>query len=440
MISDPRPRVPVVARARVAALVLLVAAAFAVGSCDKVPLTAPSTATIKLYADTPIVPIGGTARITATVIQTGGATVHNGTVVSFTTSLGAMEPSEATTQDGKCTVTFRAGSQSGTAVINAYSGAASTTSSGTTTGGSTGGTTTSTGSGVTLLVGAAAAASVVVTASPSTVPGVGGTSTITATVLDANNNALPGVPVSFSTDIGNLASSTVTTDQSGQASTTLSTYQTSTVTVTAGPKITGTVKVTATPVPTVTIGVPATAPTAGIPAAFTVTAAAGAGGAPITNVTMTIVKNSTQATVATMNLGQPNGAVTVNHTFAQEGTYTVTVIARDASGQTATASVPVTVLAAQPFTLTVTASNGRVGQQISMTAIATAGSGAPSVSTYTWDFGDNTPKVTTSVPVVTHTYTSIPAGFTSWTYTVQVQATGSDGRLGFGSANVVITP
>ncbi len=55
---------------------------------------------------------------------------------------------------------------------------------------------------MTLLVGAAAAASVNVTASPGTVAGTGGTSTITATVFDANNNVLPGVLVSFSTDVG----------------------------------------------------------------------------------------------------------------------------------------------------------------------------------------------------------------------------------------------
>jgi hypothetical protein len=447
MITDPRPRVPVAARARVASLVLLVAAAFAVGSCDKVPLTAPSNATIKLYADTPIVPLGGSAKITATVIQTGGSTVHNGTVVSFTTSLGTMEPLEATTQDGKCTVTFRAGSQSGTAVINAYSGGASTTSTGTTTGGgtggTTGGTTTGSGSGVTLLVGAAAAASVVVTASPGTVPGVGGLSTITATVLDANNNSLPAVPVSFATDIGSVSPPNATTDQTGQASTTLSTYQTATVTVTAGPKITGTVKVTATPVPTVTIGVPATAPTVGIPAAFTVTVAAGSGGAPITNVTMTIVKNNTGATLATMNLGQPNGAVTVNYTFAQEGTYTVTVNARDASGQTATASVPVTVLAAQPFTLTMSATTGRVNNPVTITA--TAPPGSPSIVTYRWNVGGaivGHPDglVETSIPTVTVTYTALPCSASVCTVQLNVTAIGADGRIGFGSTSTTITP
>jgi adhesin/invasin len=449
MITDLRPRIPVAALVRVAALVLLAAAALAAGSCDKVPLTAPSNATIRLFANTPIVPLGGSAQITATVLQSGGVTVHNGTVVSFTTSLGTIEPVDAPTQDGKCTVTFRAGSQSGTATINAYSGAAST-AGGTTAGGGTGGTTGGTtapaaGSGVTLLVGAAAAASVNVTASPGTVPGAGGTSTITATVFDANNNLLPGVLVSFSTDVGSVSPASSTSDQTGQASTTLSTYQTATVTAVAATsganQIKGTAKVAVNPPPTVTIAAPVTAPTVGIPTNFTVTVAPAAGGAPITRATITFV-TSRNVVESTVNLGQPNGATTVAHTFLRDDNYRVTVTATDASGQTVEASVPVTVLAAQPFTLTVTAGNGRIGQAISITAIPTAGSGAPSVSSYTWDFGDGTPKVVTSgsQPVISHTYTSIPAGFTSWTYTVQVQATGSDGRLGFGSVNVTITP
>jgi len=449
MIPDLRPRFSVPARVRVPALVLLAAAGLAAGSCDKVPLTAPSNATIRLFASTPVVSLNGTAEITATVIQGGGVTVHNGTVVSFTTSLGTIVPSDAETKDGKCTVIFRAGTQSGTAVINAYSGGASTSGSTTTGGGTgTGGTTTpAAGSGVTLLVGAAAAASVIVTASPGTVSAAGGEATISATVFDANNNTLPGVAVSFSTDVGSVTPPSATTNQSGLASTTLSTYRTATVTAVAATsganQIKGTATVTVNPLPTVTIGAPTTSPTAGIPASFQVTVAPGAAtgtggavGAPITRATIAFGDGTT------VDLGQPNGTTTVAHTYRTEGTYTVAVTATDASGQTARASVPVTVLAAQPFTLTVTASNGRIGQQISMTAIPTAGSGAPSVSTYTWDFGDNTPRVTTTVPVVSHTYQpgSIPAGFTSWTFTVQVQAVGSDGRLGFGSANVTITP
>jgi hypothetical protein len=435
MIPDLRvPRVLAAVLRRTAAVVAMAAVSLLAG-CDKVPLTAPSNSTITLYSNTQIVPLNGTATVTATIIQTGGSAVHNGTVVSFTSSLGTIEPAEAETKDGKVTVTFHAGTQSGTAVINAHSGGASTTAS-TSTGTTTGTATTSTaaGSGLTLLVGSAAAASVVVTAQPGTVPGKGGSSIITATVLDTNNNALPGVSVSFATDVGQVSPASATTNASGQALTTLTTFQTATVTVTAAAKVTGTTKVTASPQPTVTITAPSTSPTAGIAATFSITAAAGSGGAPITGVTISYGDGKVD------DLGQPNGAATVSHIYRDEGTYIVRVVATDATGQTSQASVPVTVLAAQPFTLTVTASNGRVGASIGMTAIALAGSGAPSITSYTWDFGDGSARVTTTAPATSHVYTSIPGGFTSWTYTVQVTATGSDGRLGFGSTSVTITP
>jgi hypothetical protein len=108
------------------AAVLVGVAALLFSTCNSVPLTAPTNATITLYANTTIVPLNGTAQITATVIQSGGTVVHNGTEVTFSTSLGTIEPTTAETDDGKVTVTFRAGSQPGTATINAYSGAAST--------------------------------------------------------------------------------------------------------------------------------------------------------------------------------------------------------------------------------------------------------------------------------------------------------------------------
>ena len=161
-------------------------------SCEKAPLYAPTGTTIRLTANTQVLAINGTAEITASVLEPGGYAVQNGTMVTFTTSLGTVIPTEVGTTNGKATVIFNAGTQAGTAVINAYSGANSTSGS-TTTG--TGGATTSTGTGVTIVVGAAAANTLVLTASPSSLSQLGGTSVITATVYDTNNNALPGVLV-----------------------------------------------------------------------------------------------------------------------------------------------------------------------------------------------------------------------------------------------------
>ena len=100
-------------------------------------------------------------------------------------------------------------------------------------------------------------------------------------------------------------------------------------------------------------------------------------------------------------------------------------------------SVPIVVFPSVPFTLTVTAASGRVGTPITMTAIPAAG--APAIISYSWDFGDGT-RVTTTVGTVSHIYTSIPSGYTSYPYVVTVTATGVDGRLGIGSTSVTITP
>ena len=74
------------------ALFALVAVALAATACDKVPLTAPSESTITLFATATSVSATGSTDIVATVIEQAGTAVQNGTVVSFTTTLGRIEP------------------------------------------------------------------------------------------------------------------------------------------------------------------------------------------------------------------------------------------------------------------------------------------------------------------------------------------------------------
>lgn len=403
-----------------AAVALLVA-------CDKVPLFAPTGTTIRLYTNTQVLPINGTAEITASVLESGGNPVQNGTVITFTTSLGTVTPVEVGTTNGKATVTFNAGSQSGTALINAFSGSSGTSASATT---GTGGTTTTTGSGVSIVIGAAAATTLVVTTSPSSVSQLGGTVVVTATVLDANNNGLGGVPVSFSTDQGTLSPVTATTTAGGQAQTSLYTSQSSTITVTVGTK-TATAKVTAVAVPTISLSGPTNTPTAGLTTTFTLNVTAGSGSTPIRNVYLDF------GDANNVSLGAASGSVSVPHVYRDSGTFTVTAIATDASGQSTSMSIPVVVFPAVPFTLTVTAASGRVGTPISVTAVPNTG--APAIVSYKWDFGDGT-SVTTTVGTVSHIYTSIPTGYTSYPFVITVTAVGADGRTGIGSTSVTITP
>jgi len=119
MIPEHRlPRLLQAARrgpARCIAVAALLAPLALIGACDKVPLLAPTGTTITLFTSTQLLPLGGSAEVTASVLESGGTPVQNGTVVTFTTSLGSMDPAEARTNGGKVTVRLMAGDRSGTA-------------------------------------------------------------------------------------------------------------------------------------------------------------------------------------------------------------------------------------------------------------------------------------------------------------------------------------
>src|SRR3954471_14707979 len=109
-----------VTRSRSMLAVLLLPLAL-LAACDKVPLLAPTGSVITLFPATTTVPLNGQVTITATVIENGvssggtgtgsgsrtstssrsgnGTPVQNGTLVTFTTSIGRIEPSEARTHN-----------------------------------------------------------------------------------------------------------------------------------------------------------------------------------------------------------------------------------------------------------------------------------------------------------------------------------------------------
>ncbi|HET9370092.1 MAG TPA: hypothetical protein VFO19_07580 [Vicinamibacterales bacterium] len=131
-----------IARPRAAlGLAVLSSLVIGAGGCDDVWLTAPSGTAITLFADTDAVAVNGTAEITAVLIEGGqssddaqsivpgvGTPVHPGTVVSFSTTLGTIEPADVKTGGGgRAVVRFNAGGQAGTATIRAISGPASQT-------------------------------------------------------------------------------------------------------------------------------------------------------------------------------------------------------------------------------------------------------------------------------------------------------------------------
>ncbi|HEY8535836.1 MAG TPA: Ig-like domain-containing protein, partial [Vicinamibacterales bacterium] len=195
-----RDRVPnahvLLAMARAAAAGLL--------ACDKIPLTAPTQSFIQLFATDTSVPPNGSVEIIANVTEQAGTPVQNGTVVTFVTSMGRMDPAEARTHNGKATSRLIADGRSGVATVTAFSGAAESAS-------------------IEIPIGAAAIGSLTVSASPATLPSGGGSVEVTARVSDLGGNPLAGIPVTFSTTAGTVSPAAATTDQTGAARTTLTT-------------------------------------------------------------------------------------------------------------------------------------------------------------------------------------------------------------------------
>ena len=199
-----------------------------------------------------------------------------------------MDPQEAVTSKGQAVVTLRAGTQSGTAEVVAFSGSARTETP------------------ITIQIGGAASAAVTVTANPAIVPWTGGTVTIAASVSDAAGHRSNGVPVSFSTTEGTLAMSQVTTDATGLASTTLNTNVAATVTAT----VSGTVAVCISPAPTIAVTPTTAAPTVGGTTVLSVVTSVAPGGNPISSVTVDFGDG------ASASLGSLTGTASVSHVYS----------------------------------------------------------------------------------------------------------------------------
>ena len=166
------------------------------------PLLAPSGSTITLTSAATALPVNGTTDIIAQVIEAAGTPPQSGTLVTFTTTLGTIQPSQAETErrarDRE--VQRRHGVRHGDHHRDLRRRVGEGTNG-----------------AVKILVGTAAVGRVIVSANPTLVPALGGTSTITAVVIDVNGNPLSSVPVSFSTTTGSLADAFVNADQNGIA-------------------------------------------------------------------------------------------------------------------------------------------------------------------------------------------------------------------------------
>jgi adhesin/invasin len=399
--------------------------ALVVSGCDSSPLLAPTESTISLGASASRAPLNSEVEILATVQENSGTAVQNGTLVTFTTTLGTLQPREATTVRGVARTILQTGSTSGTATINATSGNARTT------GGNTANNTTTAGTNVQILIGAAAASRISVVARPGAVSSSGGTAEIVAAVVDEAGNPVTGVAVSFSTDQGTLSASTATTDSNGEARTRLTTNRESIVTArvgAGGTDRTATVTVRVSAAPSLTVTIPATPPTVGVPFSFTVATAAN------TSLDVTVDFGDGRS----QNLGRVSGEQTVAHTYTSAGTYTIRVTGRDpGTGESTTVTKAVTVGNRAPMNLTVTVSpnNPQVNTVVEFTAALGSGD-TTQIANYEWEIrnssGDLEFTTTTSGNRITRVFT------TTGIRTVRVTADAVDGRSAVAEAQFVV--
>ncbi|CAN5391824.1 hypothetical protein BH23ACI1_BH23ACI1_09940 [soil metagenome] len=351
-------------------------------ACEKMPLLAPTGTVISLFPTATNVALNSEIEIVATLIEQGvaqtpgtgtgtgatgtpsaGTPVHNGTLVTFTSTVGRVEPREARTQNGQVRVKFIAGGQSGTARITAYSGGAVATLDN-------------------LLIGTAAAGRITVTATQQTLGSAGGSTEVLARVENEGGTPLPGVPVTFTTTAGTVNPTSAVTDENGIARTTLSTSTQAVVTARAGAQ-TGDVTVGVTAPLGLSLTVSPNPASAGVPTIFTINLANGAVGR---DAVITFGDGSQQS------LGTLSGSTTVTHIYSSPNTYTATVSATDAGGSRQSQSTAV-IVGALGVTITASSSTPLVGNSVTFTA--NTGATSVPVQRYRWTYDDGTVQETT---------------------------------------------
>jgi hypothetical protein len=311
--------------------------------------------------------------------------VQNGTLVTFTTNIGRIDPRETRTHNGEARVRFYADGQSGTATITAYSGGAS-------------------GKLENLLVGSAAAERIVLSAQ--NLGPNGGSTTVSARVENAAGTALPGVPVTFSTTAGSVNPTSATTDASGVAATVLTSTAQAQITAAAGSKTAQlTVALGLRLIASVTASPQATS--VGTPVTFTVTTGANAN---IASATIFFGDGASRA------LGSFSGSTTASYAYSETGNFNVTVTASDATGTTQSQGTSVTI-GSLPVTLSASPASPTRGAPVTFTV---GGVGSAQVSRYEFSFSDGTVQ-TSSGPQTTKTFDA--AG----THTIRVNVIGIGG-------------
>lgn len=193
-------------------------------SCKKVPFFATEGATLIISSDKAYLKTGGDqAKITIVGFNAEGEAIHDHTQVILQATLGQLNPVEVELMNGRATVDFISGSQSGVAQVTARSGNVEATPN-----------------PLEITIGSAALETLSISASPSAFNEGGGRSQIKVFAFDASGNLLSDIPVILSTTAGTFdrGGGIYMTNIQGMVEDYLQTSQTATVTAASGDKVT----------------------------------------------------------------------------------------------------------------------------------------------------------------------------------------------------------
>jgi hypothetical protein len=299
-----------------------------------VTLTAGTPYTVALRATPASLVVGNASSLKATVTDQFGNQVADGTLVTFTSSIGNVSPPTDTTVNGVAASSINS-TQAGIAYITATSGLARGT--------------------VTVTFLPDVPATLILQANP-TSQVVGNSSVLTATVRDQYNNAVAnGTLVTFTTDLGNVMSPQTTTNGIATSSISATLVGTAHITATTG-VVWNTTSVTFTPgtAYTLTLQANPVTQTVGLSSVLTAT---------VTDRFGNHVANGTSVTI-TKDLGTVISPVTTTNGMAtslisstQVGTAHITAtsgLGQDTDSVTFVPDVPFSLtLQAKPITQTV---------------------------------------------------------------------------------------
>jgi PKD repeat protein len=363
------------------------------GFCKKAILTAPDNSTLVVTVNPSVIPLGGQAIVTVVGYKASGTTVPDGTVIFFSTDIGTIE-SRKETQNGTAEALFQSNdNRSGIATITITSGSAAVTPD-----------------PVTITIGTAALYTLSLSAAPPVLPAGGGTATIRVTAYDENLNPLTNIPVTLSTNAGQLNSSgnVMTTGSNGVVEDLLQTSATALVTAASGDiEISITVHVETDESPTASFVYSPANPKVGEKVHFNASESSDADG--------NIVNYAWD-----FGDGRTGSGVTTTHKYKNPGTYTVVLVVRDNTGNSGSTNQTVSVSEGEAPTASFVYSpaNPAIDETVYFNASESTDTDGTIVS-YQWDLGDGT---TAAGQTITHRYGS------SGTYTVLLEVTDDDGN------------